>query len=148
MIAPIGILRSRNDSARNCASWAGAASSVDTTTNAVRGSTSSASTSLARLTNDELAFVDIFSDAYRYIKVYDFSKKTSRIITKIPADVTSFAVRDKDSYFITQGNKILRYVAGTDVSWKTFYSFEAYGMNKLTEIYSIKHNHFIIKNEN
>jgi hypothetical protein len=103
--------------------------------------------SIHRLSDDELAYIDIFSSDYRYIKSYNLSTQSSKIIAKIPTEVEAFALSDNKEFFIAKDSNILRFIHEKDVSWKMFYSFESYGINRITDIYFIKHNHMIIKNE-
>ena len=104
--------------------------------------------SVRRLSDDEVAFIDIFSGAYRYIKSYHLRERRSRIIIKIPSDVDRFTSLGADTFFISSADKILYYVRNKHATWQPFHSFSAYGIKSIKNIYAFKNNTFIFENEN
>ncbi len=98
--------------------------------------------------DNEVAFIDIFSDSYRYIKLYSLNDNRSRILKKIPNTIEMFAVYESNTLLICEGHEILQYTPDHDSYWRRFYSFNSYGLDNITNVVSPGTGQIIIRNEN
>ena len=98
-----------------------------------------------RISDQEVAFIDIFSNEYRYIKSYNLQEDRSTIITKLPHSQASFALQAPNEYYVTHEDAILRYKTDGDLQWRTFFSFLPYNITNLKQLHTYHANQFIIQ---
>lgn len=102
---------------------------------------------IRRIAESKVAFVDIFSNEYRYIKSYDLIEQRSKIVIKLPVNITKFDLRDNGQYFIAQNDKLLAFQQGQGVEWKTFYDFAHYNFHEITDLYILDGQKIILRHE-
>ncbi len=101
--------------------------------------------SVKRINDKEVAFIDIFSGNYRYIKVYNITENRSRIVVKIPPSIKRFSSDGLNKFYITSNDEIKMFIRGEDADWKTYYSFNPYGISHINSVDYIKPQCFVIK---
>ena len=98
-----------------------------------------------RISDDEVAFIDIFSDEYRYIKVYNLQYENSKIITKIPQSVSAFTYAENDRFYIGVEDNIQYFTRDRSAKWDSYINLKSYGITKIAHVEFISPNSCIIQ---
>ena len=87
---------------------------------------------------DEYSFhyIDIFSDSFRYIKSYDLTSGSTRIITIIPNDCDAFAMLNKSYFLMLDQHILMKFELNKDANWKPLLDLRKQGSNNMRSISS------------
>ena len=99
------------------------------------------------MANGNVAFIDIISDAYRYIKSYDVSTKRARIINSIPNAVNTFSTDGMSHFYIVHEKKVNLLRRELDVQWRPIVEFDEFGLTDIESFEVLSDYQFIIRHD-
>lgn len=102
---------------------------------------------IQRISDNEVAYIDIFSRSFRYIKTYDRLSNQSSIVTQVPNTVRDFSANSTGDYFIAYDGVIKKFKKGRDTSWQTFLALEKYGITNPSNVWALGNDLMIIEHE-
>jgi hypothetical protein len=95
---------------------------------------SKAGKSIYTVSDDYFYYLDYFSTEYHYLKEYNLSNSSSKIICRVPEEVEHFAILDGETFIIADGMIIKKFEYGKDAEWKILTDLSTSGISNINSI--------------
>jgi hypothetical protein len=82
----------------------------------------------------DLVYVHKYTDAYWYLKIYDFENKRSSIITETLSGEEDFCLDAEGRIFMGKGSKLFVHPGKEDGQWAEIGDLSAYGIRNITRL--------------
>lgn len=99
-------------------------------------------------TTNSVAFVDVFSDIYRYIKIHNLQSGASAIVVRVPNETIDFAILNQKQYLRWDGDIIYQFTPNIDAEWNQFLELGSYQLGDIRSLETFGSNSLLINNEN